>query len=49
MGIFRDVDRPVYDELMAQQLEEAAVRGVGEDRDAELDCHAVQPIVKMAR
>ena len=31
IGVFRDVDRPVYDELMAEQLESARVeRGPGE-------------------
>jgi 2-oxoglutarate ferredoxin oxidoreductase subunit beta len=34
IGVFRDVERPVYDELMAAQLEEAkASRGEG-DLDA---------------
>jgi 2-oxoglutarate ferredoxin oxidoreductase subunit beta len=30
-GVFRDVERPVYDELMAEQIEAAqAERGVGD-------------------
>ena len=34
IGVFRDVERPVYDELMAAQLEEArATKGEG-DLDA---------------
>jgi 2-oxoglutarate ferredoxin oxidoreductase subunit beta len=40
MGVFRDVDRPVYDELMGAQLADAAVKadssGLGRD-DAALD------------
>ena len=30
IGVFRDVDRPVYDELMAEQLEAAAGQGRGD-------------------
>ena len=30
IGVFRDVDRPVYDELMAEQLEAAASKGRGD-------------------
>jgi 2-oxoglutarate/2-oxoacid ferredoxin oxidoreductase subunit beta len=30
IGVFRDVDRPVYDELMAEQLEAAAKQGRGD-------------------
>jgi 2-oxoglutarate ferredoxin oxidoreductase subunit beta len=30
MGVFRAVDRPVYDELMAEQIEVAKAKGEGE-------------------
>jgi 2-oxoglutarate ferredoxin oxidoreductase subunit beta len=31
IGVFRDIERPVYDELMAEQIETAvAKRGAGE-------------------
>ena len=30
MGVFRDVDRPVYDELMADQIGVAKEKGEGE-------------------
>jgi 2-oxoglutarate ferredoxin oxidoreductase subunit beta len=31
MGVFRSVERPVYDEQMAAQLEEASAKGAGDD------------------
>ena len=30
MGVFRAVERPVYDELMAEQIEVAKAKGEGE-------------------
>jgi 2-oxoglutarate ferredoxin oxidoreductase subunit beta len=30
MGVFRDVERPVYDELMADQIATAKEKGKGE-------------------
>jgi 2-oxoglutarate ferredoxin oxidoreductase subunit beta len=30
MGVFRSVDRPVYDELMAEQISVAKGKGEGE-------------------
>ena len=30
MGVFRSVERPVYDELMAEQIEVAKAKGEGE-------------------
>ena len=38
IGVFRDVERPVYDELMAAQLEEA--RRAGGEGDLEALLHA---------
>jgi 2-oxoglutarate ferredoxin oxidoreductase subunit beta len=43
VGIFRDVDRPTYDDLVRAQVDEARAQAGGPPSDADLDALIAGP------